>query len=255
MTIHDGPVLMDKRRKLIAGKPRPYIMAHRGNQALYPENTIGAFRRAVDDGADILETDLQVTADGEFVCIHDDTVDRTTDGQGEVSLMRLAQIKTLGIRGGNPEQRSERIPTLAECIAVVPDDLLLALELKSSRFIHGDICHRLAEELEVYGVRDRTLVISFSLTYLRNMLEVAPDIPAGLITLKRLFPWRQFDLSGPFWPLILLNPLYVWLAHRRGQMVCPLDTNPDSRLWLYRMLGCDAILTNDPGATRRALKR
>ena len=67
-------------------------MAHRGNRVACPENTLAAFRRALDDGADIIETDLHVTADGEFVCIHDATVDRTTDGRGPVAGMTLGHV-------------------------------------------------------------------------------------------------------------------------------------------------------------------
>ncbi len=69
----------------IPGKTKPYIMAHRGNRTACPENTLAAFRRAITDGADILETDLHLSADQVFVCIHDPTVDRTTDGSGAVA--------------------------------------------------------------------------------------------------------------------------------------------------------------------------
>jgi glycerophosphoryl diester phosphodiesterase len=62
-------------------------------------------------------------------------------------------------------------------------------------------------------------------------------------------------MLGPFWPLLLANPLYVRLAHAQGQLVCPLDPNPDARLGLYRRLGCDAVLSDDPGATTLALGR
>ena len=68
-------------------------------------------------------------------------------------------------------------------------------------------------------------------------------------------PRNGFELSGPFWPLLLLNPLYVWLAHRKGQLVCPLDPAPERRLPLYRLLGCDAVLSDDPEKTLRALRR
>ena len=78
----------------LPGKKKPYVMAHRGNKVLFPENTISAFRQAVDDGADIIETDLHMTSDGHFVCIHDDKVDRTTDGSGFVAEMTLSELRT-----------------------------------------------------------------------------------------------------------------------------------------------------------------
>jgi glycerophosphoryl diester phosphodiesterase len=234
-------------------KIKPYLMAHRGNRVLCPENTLAAFQQALADGADIIETDLHLTADDAFVCIHDATVDRTTDGTGEVADMTLAKLKSLSASYGRAEFQSERVPTLAELAALVPGDIALGLELKSDRFLEPEVNEGLVAELDRTGVRERTVVLSFSLPRLQAAQAVAPDIPIGWITLKRPWPLREAQLQGPLWPLLLLNPLYVWLAHRRGQMVCPLDPIPDRRLRLYRWLGCDAILSDDPGATRQAL--
>lgn len=230
-------------------------MAHRGNRVACPENTLAAFRRAVVDGADVIETDLHLTADGVFVCIHDSTVDRTTDGHGPVAEMTLAQVKSLSASYGRAEFQAERIPTLAELAALLPADVALALELKTDRFLDPDVCHRLVAELGTIGVRQRTVVLSFSLPRVQSVAAEASDLPIGWITLSRPWPIRECQLLGPFWPLLLLNPFYVWLAHRRGQIVAPLDPTPDRRLWLYRLLGCDAVLSDDPGATRIALSR
>jgi len=229
-------------------------MAHRGNRVACPENTLAAFRRALADGADILETDLHLTADGVFVCIHDATVDRTTEGSGAVADMTLAEVKTLSAACGRPEFQSERIPTLSELAAIVPADVALALELKTDRFIEKDVCRQLVAELDRMGIRNRAFTLSFSLPRVRAVHDVAPDILMGWITLTAWWPIRGVQLLGPAWPLILRNPLYVGVAHTRGQFVCALDPTPDSRLWLYRLLGCDAVLTDDPGATCRALK-
>lgn len=239
----------------LPGRHKPYVMAHRGNRVACPENTLAAFRRALDDGADIVETDLHLTADGVFVCIHDATVDRTTDGHGPVAGMTLAQLKTLSAACGRSEFQGERIPTLAELAALVPEDAALGLELKTDRFLEPAVCSRLIAELNASGVRNRTVVLSFSLARVQAVAAVAPDLPIGWITVSRPWPIRESQLLGPFWPLLLLNPLYVWLAHRRGQIVCPLDPAPDRRLWLYRVLRCDAVLSDDPAATRLALRR
>lgn len=239
----------------LSGRSKPYVMAHRGNRVACPENTLAAFHQALKDGADILETDLHLTADGVFVCIHDSTVDRTTDGQGAVAEKTLAEIKALSASYGRPEFQAERVPTLAELAAILPADVALALELKTDRFLETEVCEQLAAELEQAGVRGRSVVLSFSRARLRAVQGVAPDIPGGWITLTRLWPSPAMQLAGPFWPALLLNPLYVWAAHRRGQAVAPLDPTPDSRLWLYRALGCDAILTDNPEVTCRALKR
>jgi len=242
-------------RLTLPGKSQPYLMAHRGNRVLCPENTLAAFRQALADGADILETDLHLTADNEFVCIHDATVNRTTNGSGAVAQITLAEIKKLSAAYHFTGFEDEGIPSLSELAAILPGDVALALELKTSRFIEPDVCLKLVTELNHAGVRGRTIVLSFNLKYLRTVQAVAADIPIGWITISCFWPQADAQLLGPFWPLLILNPLYTFVAHRHGQLVCPLDPTPDSRLWLYRLLGCDAILSDNPAATHRALKR
>ena len=239
----------------IPGKARPYIMAHRGNSTECPENTLAAFRRALADGADILETDLHLTADGEFVCIHDATVDRTTSGSGPVADLTLAQLKRLSASYGRAGFEVERVPTLHEVAALLPEGVALALELKIDRFLDLDVCRRLIAELDDCGIRGQAVVLSFSLSRLKAIEAAAPDIPTGLITLTNPTPAPPVALLGPLWPLLLLNPFYVRQAHRQGKVVCPLDVQSERRAWLYRRLGCDALMSNDPGAVARALGR
>lgn len=239
----------------LPGKERPFVMAHRGNSIRCPENTLAAFRQALADGADILETDLHLTADGVFVCIHDATLDRTTNATGAVAERTLDQLKQVSASYGRPAFESERIPTLGEVAGILPGDVALALELKTDRFLDADVCHRLADELADLGVRARSIALSFSLDRLRAVQRAAPDIPTGLITLRNPRPTPPTALLGPFWPLLVINPLYVRQAHRRGKMVCPLDVQAERRIRLYRWLGCDAVMSNDPGAAVRALGR
>ena len=224
-------------------------MAHRGNRSRFPENTPAAFRQAIADGADIVETDLHVSSDGAFVCIHDATLERATGLRGAVGDMTLAQLKSL------PGGEEGAMPTLAEMAALVPNDVLLAVELKSERFTEYTVCRSMVGELEEAGIRNRTIALSFHRSFLRVLRSVAPDIPLGHITYICPWPHGDTQMLGPFWPLLLLNPLYVLRAHRRGQSVCPLDSHPDSCLWFYRLLGCDAILTDNPEATLRKLGR
>jgi hypothetical protein len=80
-------------------------------------------------------------------------------------------------------------------------------------------------------------------------------LPIGWITLTRAWPLPGVEMLGPLWPLLLINPLYTAMAHRRGQFVCPLDPLPDRRLGLYRLLRCDAVLTDNPELTCKALGR
>ena len=230
-------------------------MAHRGNKVAFPENTISAFQRALQDGADLIETDLHLSADGVFMCIHDGTVDRTTDGRGAVAEMSLSELKTLNAAATRPDLPPEPIPTLGDLAEILPADIGLALELKTDRFLEPATCRRLALELEQLGLKARTVMLSFSLTRLDTLRLVAPELPVGWITLSKIWPIRGVEMIGPFWPLLFLNPFYVLLAHSRQQIICPLDPKPDSRLWYYRFLRCDAVLTDNPAETCRLLGR
>ncbi len=242
-------------RLSLPNRKKPYVMAHRGNRVLCPENTLASFRQALTDGADILETDLHLSADGVFICIHDGMVDRTTDGSGPVAEKTLAQIKQLSASYGRAGFEQERIPTLAEVAAILPPDVALALELKTDRFLEPEVCRQLADELAALGIRERSFVLSFSLARIQAVQAAAPNIPIGWITISGIRPIRPPQLLGPFWPLLLANPFYVLAAHAHGQVVCPLDPTPDRRLWWYRMLRCDAVLTDDPRSTVKRLKK
>ena len=111
------------------------------------------------------------------------------------------------------------------------------------------------EELEALGVLQRCVALSFSRARLEACRRGAPNLPTGWITLKESRPLPGTELLGPYWPLLLVNPLYVALAHRRGQAVAPLDPSPGRRLWLWKLLRCDAVLTDDPAETVRQLGR
>ncbi len=239
----------------LPGRTKPYLMAHRGNRVVCPENTLAAFSRAFLEGADMLETDLHLSADEVFMCIHDGTVDRTTNGTGAVSKKTLAELKSLSASNGFAGFEEQRIPTLKETLSILPADAGLALELKTDRFLEREVCLRLVQELRDAGVLARTIVLSFSLPRLQSVKAVEPTLPIGWITMTRISPHPQPEVLGPFWPALFLNPFFVRKAHQRQQLVCPLDPKPDSRLGYYKKLGCDALVSDDPGATREALNR
>ncbi len=229
-------------------------MAHRGNRALFPENTLAAFNQAFLDGADILETDLHINVDGEFICIHDATIDRTTNGSGEVKDMSLSKLKTLRTVDAQSLPSDYTIPSLEEAVKILPETVALALELKTDSFLESDTCHRLGKLLKDMNVFDRTIALSFSLPRLHALKNAFPEIPIGWISMTRLLPDKAVDLIGAFWPVFYLNPWYVSAAHRKDMFVCPLDPTPDKRLKYYLRNKVDAVLSDNPQKTRHALE-
>ena len=140
-----------------------YVAAHRGWKAKYPENTLEAFRAALALGVDQLETDVQITKDGELVLIHDATVERTTNGTGKVREMTLAELKTLDAGNGT------KIPTLTEFMELVKDHptITLDIELKvyptpGNEATSYSVCDRVLKMVDDYGFTDRIVINSWS---------------------------------------------------------------------------------------------
>ncbi len=229
----------------------PFVIAHRGNRVHAPENSMAAFRMALDQGVDALETDLRLTKDRAIVCMHDPTVDRTTDGTGAVAGMTLAELKRLRLRGTD-----EHIPTLDELLAAFADRTYFLLEIKAPAFRDPADVPLLAAVLAAHAALERVILASFD-TAILDTIRAAADYPFVTAPIIATNPWppAKYPMLGAWWPLLYVNPVYVWLCHRRGQIFCPLDPTPEPRLRYYLRLGVDCVLTDDPGVTIAALMR
>jgi len=234
-------------------RTRPLIVAHRGTPDVQPENTLPSFQLALMQGADALETDLRFTRDDQIVLLHDSTLDRTTDGQGAVQSYTLAELQRYRTRAPNGQLSAAPIITLAELIEATNAQTPLLLELKDARFTQSRDAMRLIELLDRYDMVQRTAIISFHRDYVASVEAARPVIPTGNITLWNPLPMSSSELLGPVWPLLYLNPLYVWWAHRLGKVICPLDPKPEPRIRYYLRLGVDALLTDNPALTLDAI--
>lgn len=158
------------------------IYGHRGASAYAPENTLEAFRLAMDMGADGFELDVHMSRDGELVVIHDETVDRTTDGTGLVRELTLAQLKELDASSGMASYRGARIPTLGEVFDLIRDTRhIVNVEVKTDDWFYSGIeekCLALAKEM---GVEDRIIYSSFNHHTLRKLRELKPDVKLGML--------------------------------------------------------------------------
>ncbi|HEX3000283.1 MAG TPA: glycerophosphodiester phosphodiesterase family protein [Armatimonadota bacterium] len=158
----------------------PVIVAHRGTSGTAPENTLVAFRRAIELGFTALELDVHRTADGEIVVMHDGKVDRTTDGSGLLSEMTLAQVKALDAGSWkDAEFAGERVPTLKEVCDLVRGRAFTLVEIKDEG-ITDEVLRVLQDE----KYDDQVAIISFSADNMRRTHELRPDIPAGFLTGK-----------------------------------------------------------------------
>lgn len=129
----------------------------------------------------------------------------------------------------------------------------LLLELKDPLFEEEEYARQLVGLLDESQMLETSAVVSFELDRVWAIREACPSIPVGFITIANPFPMVRTELLGPFWPLLVVNPLYVAAAHLRGCVVCPLDPHPERRMGLYLKLGVDAVLANDPARALEAM--
>jgi glycerophosphoryl diester phosphodiesterase len=165
--------------------PSLLVIAHRGDSAHRPENTLASFASALEVGATLVELDVQLTADGHPVVLHDPTVDRTTNGKGDVRKMTLAEVKALS--AGYPERfestyAGERIPTLAEALGLLHDRARVMIEIKTDSVTadaDGGVEAPTIAEVRRQGLADQVALISFDHRALLHCQALAPEIARG----------------------------------------------------------------------------
>lgn len=229
------------------------VIAHRGFSGETPENTLVAIRKAIEVGADMVEVDVTVTADGHVVLLHDETLDRTTDGEGPPTAMTLEEIK--GLDAGSwfaPEFAGERVPTLAEALEVVKDRILINVEIKSEAVEHG-VVPKVADLIIEHGMLDQVVVSSFSPEALARMKTTAPAIVTASLYNKELHTGRDpleiiqavgsrgFNISGK-----RLTPRMVERCHAHGIPVAVYTVNETTDLRTMMAMGVDAVFTDYP---------
>jgi glycerophosphoryl diester phosphodiesterase len=159
------------------------VIAHRGDSAHRPENTLASFRNALAIGAEFLELDVQLSKDGEAVVLHDGTLDRTTDGHGPVGAQTLAELKRLS--AGYPERfgtahAGERIPTLAEALALAHGRARVMIEFKKESILEsGALEARVIALVREAGMANDVVLISFERRALARLRSLDPAIRRG----------------------------------------------------------------------------
>lgn len=156
-------------------------IAHRGYSARYPENTLLAFERAVEAGADMIELDVHLSLDGRLVVIHDEKIDRTSDGTGLVANLSLTELKRYNYNNNMMEFGFVGIPTLEEVIGWAGDRVLLNIEIKKGPVRNEGIEKRLADLLKETRFMDRVIVSSFDHCTLAEMKRIAGDVRTGML--------------------------------------------------------------------------
>ena len=273
----------------LARQHRIQVVAHRGASEEAPEHTLAAYRKAIEDGADALECDVRLTADGHLVCVHDRRVNRTSNGRGAVSALELADLAALDFgswKGRDsrttrdeepdwehlPEDRENTsVLTLERLLELVADAgrrVELAIETKHPTRWAGQVEERLLVLLKRFGLDapassadSPVRVMSFSARSLHRVRAASPTLPTVYL-LQFLSP-RLRDgrlpagvrIAGPSIRIVRNHPAYIERLKNAGHQVHVWTVNEPEDVDLCVDLGIDAIITNRPGAVLSQLGR
>ncbi|MBR2893793.1 MAG: glycerophosphodiester phosphodiesterase [Clostridia bacterium] len=228
------------------------IFAHRGFSGKYPENTMLAFRKAVEIGVDGIELDVHLTKDNEIVIIHDEDVRRTTNGEGLVKDMTLSELKKLdasatfkGVYGKN------EIPTLREYFELVKcTDVITNIELKTGVYEYPTIEQRVIDLIREYGLESKIIFSSFNHFTVKRCEEIAPEIKRGFLTgdwlvdFGRYTKERNVQCCHPWHNT--LSQAVVDEMHRNGCEINTWTVNEYADIERLSAMGVDSLIGNFP---------
>jgi len=236
-------------------------MGHRGFPTRYPENTMVSFRAAVDAGAQLVELDVTLTRDGQVVVMHDDTVDRTTDGRGFVADYTLGTLKRLDAGSWfHPGFAGERVPTLKEVLEKIDTRVVINIEIKSHRTTDaarkGKVVQGVLTDVLDADAEERVLVSSFDPMVIKRVKQVYATIPVALIA-ERSHPVESVGLSrslGAFSyhpDLAYLDHATVKALQMAGLRVFPYNIKEQKSAERAFALGVDGLIADDPIMARQ----
>jgi glycerophosphoryl diester phosphodiesterase len=253
------------------------VIAHRGASDDAPEHTLAAYRKAIEDGADALECDVRLTADGHLVCVHDRRVNRTSNGRGAVSALELAELAALDFGSWKDREESESpdwdpvpgeltsVLTLERLLELVVETraagrpLQLAVETKHPTRWAGQVEERLLQLLKHFELDTPSAdepspvrIMSFSARSLHRIQVAAPMLPT--VYLMQFVSPRLRDgrlpagarIAGPGMRIVRNHPGYIERLHRAGHRVHVWTVNEPEDVERCVDLGIEAIITNRP---------
>lgn len=228
--------------------------AHRGSLTEAPENTLAAMKKALEHGTKAIELDVQLTKDGELVVIHDHIFTRfNKDIPGQVNDYTLKEIQTFDIGSVFSEAyKAEKVPSLEEVLQIIPDDILLNVEIKNLPIIHEGIEQKVVDTLLNHNRIDNSIVSSFDHLALQKTYQINNNVSLGLLLSQRLInPWdyaKQLEM-----PLVSIHPLFnivtkefVEKCHEQNLKIYPYTVDQMDDYNQLIEYGVDGVFTNNP---------
>jgi len=248
-----------------AASGKPHVIAHRGFSGAAPENTLAAFRRAIAADAEMFELDVLLSSDGHVVVIHDDTLDRTTDGSGPVADKTLAELQALDAGSWfGPGFAGERIPTLEQSLRLAKGFILVNVEIKTEAVTdeaRGGIVEKTLAIIEDINMEGDVVISSFDPRALTHARQLSPDIRTASLYNSRahegLGPgavMAEVDSNGFNLSQKQVDASIIETCHGLGRPVAVYTVNEEQDMRRVIDLGVDAIFTDYPDRLAELLK-
>ena len=228
------------------------IFAHRGASVYAPENTMAAFALAMKMGADGVELDVQLTKDGEVVVVHDETIDRVSDGSGEVRDYTLKELQRFSFHYKFDSYKGEKIPTLEEVLKLLyPSGMLVNIELKTGIYWYEKLEEKVLEIVRKTGMEERVIYSSFNHCSVQRIRELAPHAQTAYLYSDVIWHVEEYAKKtgvGGLHPALY----HVKMRHFLKEY---LDSGLAVRVWTVNepedmreliKAGVDAVITNYP---------
>lgn len=229
----------------------PWIrIAHRGASRIAPENTLAAFKEAIEIGVDAVELDLQGTADEQVVVIHDASLDRTTDQSGQIKETSLETIKQADAGTWfDPKFAGESVPTLAEALVSIADNAIVLLEIKDVSITKSVV--RIVQNMDMV---EQSVIISFNSSAIQTVRSLEPRLPTGYIigskeNIEPIQLCQQLGLLGSSLLNVdhrLVTEDFIYEIRRRGITLWCWTVDDIDRMRELQELGIQGITSNRP---------
>jgi glycerophosphoryl diester phosphodiesterase len=242
------------KQRLQRERGRVWVVGHRGAMGYCPENTLVSFERGLQLGADWIELDVHLSADGQLIVIHDETLERTTNGHGLVREHTLAELRQLDAGEG------QQLMTLPEVLDWARQrGTILDIEIKNAPIFYDGISEAVVDVVKTADMVDQVIVISFDHAAVKQVKALEPRMATGVLYACRptdggvgLAAAASADAVLPHWAYVTRED--VALAHEAGLSVAPWASSDPVVLKTLVEAGVDAIGTNHPDVLRQVLK-
>ena len=253
----------------------PLVIAHQGGDGIWPGETLFAYQNAVDLGVDVLEMDIHITADGVLILMHDETVDRTTDGTGEIESMTLEELKKLDAAyDWSPDEgktfpyrgQGLTITTLEEIFKAFPD-MHMTIEIKKT---NASMAKPFCDLIREYAMQDKVLAASFHDERLKEFRAECPEVATSsaknettaFVLLTKAYlggfyspPFHSLQVPEESGGITVMTPAFVRAAHERNLAVEPWTINDEETMHRLIEWGVDGLITDRPDLAMKVLGR